>query len=155
MFFCYISFIIAFQKCNLKKNFDINTIDEVANLLLDVVSTKTILFYGEMGVGKTTLIKAIVKALGGNAKVTSPTFSIVNEYEVPNDKVYHFDFYRIDNEIEVLDIGFEDYIYSGHWNFIEWPEKIAGILPDKADIIYIKMNKDGSRTLEMSVSNKN
>ena len=131
--------------------FDINAIDDVAKLLLNSVKTKTILFYGDMGVGKTTLIKALVKALGGTTEATSPTFSIVNEYDVPNDTIYHFDFYRIEDEIEVLDIGIEDYLYSGHWNFIEWPDKIAGILPKPADISYIKLNNDGTRTLEMSV----
>ncbi len=131
--------------------FDINAIDDVAKLLLKSVKTKTILFYGDMGVGKTTLIKALVKALGGTTDATSPTFSIVNEYEVLNDIVYHFDFYRIEDEIEVLDIGIEDYLYAGHWNFIEWPDKIAGILPKPADISYIKLNNDGTRTLKMSV----
>jgi len=131
-------------------NFDINAIDDVAHLLLKSVKTKTILFYGDMGVGKTTLINALVKALGGKEEATSPTFSIVNEYEVQNDTVYHFDFYRIEDEIEVLDIGIEDYLYAGHWNFIEWPDKIAGILPESADISYIKLNIDGTRTLKLS-----
>jgi len=139
----------------LKKVFDIQSIDNVAKELLASVKHKTILFYGEMGAGKTTLISALVKALGGMEEASSPTFSIVNEYEVTNDKVYHFDFYRIEDEIEVLDIGIEDYFYSGHWNFIEWPEKIKGILPLEADISYIKMNKDGSRTLELSVFGEN
>jgi len=135
----------------LKRIFDIQSIDDVAKELLANIKHKTILFYGEMGTGKTTLISELVKALGGLEETSSPTFSIVNEYKVTNDKVYHFDFYRIEDEIEVLDIGIEDYFYSGHWNFIEWPEKIKGILPLEADISYIKMNKDGSRTLELSV----
>ena len=136
----------------LKTIFDINTIDNVAKKLLKAATTKTMLFYGDMGVGKTTLIKALVKALGSNDDITSPTFSIVNEYNVINDKVYHFDFYRIEDETEVYDIGIEEYLYSGHWCFIEWPDKIAGILPNDADISYIKFNTDGSRTLEMNVS---
>jgi len=139
----------------LKKVFDIQSIDKVAKELLSNVKHKTILFYGDMGAGKTTLISALVKALGGIDDVSSPTFSIVNEYEVTNDKVFHFDFYRINNVTEVLDIGIEDYFYSGHWIFIEWPEKIAEILPLKADISYIKINKDGSRTLELDVFGEN
>jgi tRNA threonylcarbamoyladenosine biosynthesis protein TsaE len=139
----------------LKTIFDINEIDDVAKILLEEASTKTILFYGEMGVGKTTLISALVRALGGTEETSSPTFSIVNEYDVVNDKVYHFDFYRVNDEIEVYDIGIEDYLYSGHWCFIEWPDKIAGILPNDADISYIKLNTDGSRTLEIGVSDKN
>lgn len=136
----------------MKRIFDIKSIDEVAYDLVKNAQTKTILFYGDMGVGKTTLIKALVKVLGGTGEVSSPTFSIVNEYQVTDDIVYHFDFYRIDDVNEVLDIGIEDYLYSGHWVFIEWPDKIEGILPDEADISYIKINKDGSRTIEMNVS---
>ena len=133
----------------MEKIFDIQSIDEVAYEMVKRAHCKTILFYGDMGAGKTTLISAIVKALGGTTEVSSPTFSIVNEYQVKDDKVYHFDFYRIDDITEVLDIGIEDYLYSGHWIFIEWPEKIDEILPRDADISYMKMNKDGSRTLEM------
>lgn len=139
----------------LKKVFDIQSIDTVAKELLANAKHKTILFYGAMGAGKTTLIAALVKALGGLEGTSSPTFSIVNEYEVTNDKVYHFDFYRIEDVTEVLDIGIEDYFYSGHWNFIEWPERIAEILPLEADISYIKINNDGSRTLELDVFEKN
>lgn len=131
-------------------SFDLNSIEDVAETLLQKVTTKTLLFYGEMGVGKTTLIQALVRKLGGD-QVTSPTFSIVNEYEVENDIVYHFDFYRINNVSEAYDIGIEDYFYSGHWVFIEWPEKIAEILPFETDISYIKLNKNGSRTLKLEV----
>jgi tRNA threonylcarbamoyladenosine biosynthesis protein TsaE len=136
----------------LEKVFDIQSIDEVAYDLVKNAQTKTILFNGDMGAGKTTLISALVKALGGTTEVSSPTFSIVNEYHVKNGKVYHFDFYRINDLHEALDIGIEDYFYSDHWIFIEWPDKIAEILPDKADISYIKINKDGSRTIKLNVS---
>ena len=139
----------------MNKSFNISDINLVAKQIIESVNSKIILFYGEMGAGKTTLISALVKALGGLEGTSSPTFSIVNEYEVTNDKVYHFDFYRIEDVTEVLDIGIEDYFYSGHWNFIEWPEKIKGILPLEADISYIKINNDGSRTLELDVFEKN
>ena len=128
-------------------DFEIEQLDKAANQLLKLVNSKIILFYGEMGVGKTTLISALVKQLGGNAEVSSPTFSIVNEYLVDNDKVYHFDFYRIEDEYEALDIGVEDYFDSGHWIFIEWPDKIKEILPLNAEISYIKLNDNGSRSL--------
>jgi tRNA threonylcarbamoyladenosine biosynthesis protein TsaE len=131
-------------------SFDLNSIEDVAETLLNKAATKTILFYGEMGVGKTTLIKALVQKLGGE-HVTSPTFSIVNEYEVNQDIVYHFDFYRLNDVSEAYDIGIEDYFYSGHWVFIEWPDKIAEILPFETDISYIKLNKNGSRTLKLEV----
>ena len=90
-----------------------------------------------MGTGKTTLISSISKILGSNSTVSSPTFSIVNEYELPNDKIYHFDFYRIKNYTEALDIGFEEYLKSDSWNFIEWPEKIYPLLPK--GIIHLKL----------------
>jgi tRNA threonylcarbamoyladenosine biosynthesis protein TsaE len=128
-------------------DFDIEQIDKAANQLLESVNSKVILFYGEMGVGKTTLISALVKQLGGATEVSSPTFSIVNEYLVDNDKVYHFDFYRIEDEYEALDIGVEDYFDSGHWIFIEWPEKIKELLPLNSEFSYIKLNKNGSRSL--------
>ena len=129
-------------------SFDLNSIEEIAELLLRKVKTKTILFYGEMGVGKTTLIRALVRQLGGN-HVTSPTFSIVNEYEVTDDIVYHFDFYRIEDENEAYDIGIEDYFYSGHWVYIEWPERIEGLIPLENTRITIIKNQNGSRTLNM------
>ena len=128
-------------------DFDIEQIDKAANQLLESVNSKVILFYGEMGVGKTTLISALVRQLGGDSEVSSPTFSIVNEYIVDNDKVYHFDFYRIEDEYEALDIGVEDYFDSGHWIFIEWPEKIKELLPLNSEFSYIKLNKNGSRSL--------
>ena len=91
---------------------------------------KIFLFYGEMGAGKTTLIKSLCECLGTVEPVTSPTFSIVNEYIGADDKIYHFDFYRLKNETEALDMGYEEYFYSGAYCFIEWPEKIPGLLPD-------------------------
>ena len=123
-------------------------IDKVARKLLEESKTKIILFEGEMGSGKTTLISAMVKILGGDSKASSPTFSIVNEYKVKSDIVYHFDFYRIKNHIEALDIGIEDYFYSGNWNFIEWPDKIRHLLPDKITTIKLIILSDQERELE-------
>jgi len=134
-------------------NFGINDIDSVAKTVLKTVKTKAILFYGEMGVGKTTFINALVNILGGTEKTSSPTFSLVNEYKVKNDIVYHFDFYRIEDEIEVLDIGIEDYFYSGHWNFIEWPEKISRQLPFEADILQLELLENDLRMLKLTVFN--
>ena len=103
-----------------------------------------------MGTGKTTLISAIVKELGGIDVPSSPTFSIVNEYKVTNDTVYHFDFYRLKSQYEALDMGIEDYFHSGSWNLIEWPEKIVSLLPNNASVLELSLAKDNSRTLKIS-----
>ena len=105
-------------------------------------------FYGEMGAGKTTFIKAICEELGVEDVITSPTFAIVNEYSLPDgDCIYHFDFYRIKKLEEVYDMGFEDYFYSGALCFIEWPELIEEVLPEDAVKVNITENADGSRTI--------
>jgi len=130
--------------------YKINDLATVAKQVLEETTSKTLLFYGDMGSGKTTLIKAMVKALGGDDDTSSPTFSIVNEYEVENDVVYHFDMFRIENITEAYDIGMEDYLYSGHYNFIEWPEKIKALLPHDADRLYVSINQDGSRSLKLN-----
>ncbi|MDB5024831.1 MAG: tsaE [Mucilaginibacter sp.] len=90
---------------------------------------KIFLFYGDMGAGKTTLIKSLCHCLGTHESITSPTFSIVNEYEGQGSRIYHFDFYRLKSQNEALDLGYEEYFYSGNYCFIEWPEKIADLLP--------------------------
>ena len=107
-------------------------IREVAIKLIEHFSNRTIGFYGPMGVGKTTLIKAIVKELGGKDEVSSPTFGLVNEYHLLDGNLlgYHFDFYRLNNETEALDVGVEDYFNNNSWVFMEWPEKIKNLLPD-------------------------
>ncbi len=128
--------------------YSLGDIDKVARKLLEESKTKIILFKGEMGSGKTTLISAMVKILGGDSKASSPTFSIVNEYKVKSDIVYHFDLYRIKNHTEALDIGIEDYFYSGNWNFIEWPDKIKHILPDNTTAIKLTILSDQERELE-------
>lgn len=130
-------------------NYSIDTIDSVASSILKEVTSKTLLFYGDMGVGKTTLIKALVKQLGSLENVNSPTFSIVNEYELKDGLIYHFDLFRISNEEEALNFGIEDYLYSNHWIFMEWPEKLGGLIPENFNKIEIKVNLDGSRTLKL------
>lgn len=130
-------------------NFNLQDLPFVAKEILLKVSNKTLLFYGTMGVGKTTLIKEISKQLGVTDVINSPTFSLVNEYEIAKDKIYHFDFYRIKTEEEALDIGIEDYFFSEHWKFIEWPEKISNLLPPNSTKIEMDKNKNGTRTLNI------
>ena len=130
--------------------FNLNELSDVAQTVLKNVQSKTLLFYGDMGAGKTTLISAIVKELGGIDKTSSPTFSIVNEYKVKNDCVYHFDFYRLKNQYEALDMGIEDYFCSGSWNFIEWPDKIVNLLPENVTILKLSLAEDGRRILKLS-----
>jgi tRNA threonylcarbamoyladenosine biosynthesis protein TsaE len=109
-----------------------------------------------MGVGKTTLIKQIVKSLGSADEVTSPTFSIVNEYHTKSEIIYHFDFYRINDIEEAYNFGVEEYLYSNNWCIIEWPDKIQSILPKLVDIIDLVLNSDNSRTLKLnSIKEKN
>lgn len=105
-------------------------------------------FYGKMGAGKTTFIKAICEELGVEDVITSPTFAIVNEYEAPDTTIYHFDFYRIKKLEEVYDMGYEDYFYGGGLCFIEWPELIEELLPEDALRITITEQSDGSRVVE-------
>lgn len=120
----------------------------MAAKLIANVKTKTLLFYGNMGTGKTTLIKAIVKHLGSNDDVSSPTFSIVNEYRLGTNKVYHFDLYRVANLEEAYNFGIEDYLNANCWNLIEWPELIEPII-DSFDKIYIDIDKNNNRVLKL------
>lgn len=107
-------------------------------------------FYGKIGAGKTTFIKAICEELGVEDVITSPTFAIVNEYRsaTTNELIYHFDFYRIKKLDEVYDMGYEDYFYSGALCFLEWPELIEDILPGDAVKVTITQQEDGSRIVE-------
>ena len=105
-------------------------------------------FYGSMGVGKTTFIKAICRQLKVTDNVSSPTFALINEYETREEElIYHFDLYRIKEIGELYDIGYEDYFYGGQYCFIEWPEKAEELLPPGVRRIYITVNQDGSRTI--------
>lgn len=130
--------------------YPIEDIESVASAILKQVTSKTLLFYGDMGVGKTTLIKALSKQLGSTSNVSSPTFSIVNEYEIEDGLIYHFDLYRIKDEEEALNFGIEDYLFNDQWIFIEWPDKLVSFLPEKFNKIEIKLNLDGSRILKLS-----
>lgn len=107
---------------------------------------RVFLFYGSMGAGKTTFIRAICEELGVEESVNSPTFAIVNEYRTgEGDPIYHFDFYRINKEEEAYDFGYEDYFYSGDLCFVEWPEKIENLLPEDAVTVSITELSDGTR----------
>ncbi len=108
-------------------------------------------FYGKMGAGKTTFIKAVCECLGVEDVITSPTFAIVNEYRSQTSElIYHFDFYRIKKLDEVYDMGYEDYFYSGALCFIEWPELIEELLPEDAIKVTISEQEDGSRTVSFN-----
>lgn len=124
---------------------------ELAKQIVNLTDQKIFVFYGEMGAGKTTLIKKIVEVLGSNDEVSSPTYSLVNEYFSDTaGTIYHFDFYRIESEDEVFDIGYEDYLYSSHYCFIEWPEKIANLLPSSYVKVSIK-DQESKRLITLSI----
>ena len=130
----------------------LESIRAVAKQFLQIVGQRRVIaFYGAMGAGKTTFIKALCQEMGVDDVVTSPTFAIVNEYTDPPtgdvewDAVYHFDFYRIKRIEEVYDMGYEDYFYSGNLCLIEWPELVEGLLPDDTLRIHITEQSDGSR----------
>ena len=130
--------------------FSLDQIQEVAEQIIASNPKKIILFNGEMGVGKTTLIKQLCKSLGVDGATSSPTFSLVNEYYTSNNQiVYHFDFYRLNKETEALDMGVDDYLYSGNWCFIEWSEKIGNLIPEEHSIVTIELLADGKRSLKL------
>lgn len=131
--------------------FSLDQIKEVAAQILAQNPKKIILFNGEMGVGKTTLIKQLCKTLGVQDATSSPTFSLVNEYYTSDNQiVYHFDFYRLNKETEALDMGVDDYLYSGNWCFIEWSEKIENLIPEEHSVVTIEQLADGKRSLSLA-----
>lgn len=134
----------------MNKNYSLQEIHTIAKDVIASAKHKTLLFYGEMGVGKTTLIKEICKALNIDDVTHSPTFSLVNEYQTTNNEtVYHFDFYRIENEEEALDMGIEDYLYSNNWCLIEWPENVKNLLPLETVSVHITLLENGMRNIQL------
>ena len=133
----------------MNKTYSLNNISEIAEEIISTVKSKVLLFYGEMGTGKTTLIKEIVKQLGVEGVASSPTFSLVNEYlSRKGEIIYHFDFYRVEKEEEAYDIGFEEYLYENNWCLIEWPEKVENLLPLESVKISLNLNPDNTRTIQ-------
>ena len=128
---------------------NLSDIDAVAQQFLENMGDRNIFaFYGEMGVGKTTFIKALCKSLGVTETITSPTFAIVNEYSKEGgEPIYHFDFYRIKNIEEAYDFGYEDYFFSGHLCFIEWPELVEPLLPEGVVKVQIEIMDNEQRAI--------
>jgi tRNA threonylcarbamoyladenosine biosynthesis protein TsaE len=132
--------------CTVQKE---DELERAAQLLMEEFKNKRVfIFSGTLGAGKTTFIKYICKVLGVTAGISSPTFSLVNEYQcVDGSVIYHFDFYRIKDVQEAYDIGYEEYFYSGNYCFIEWPEKIPGLVPPDAVEIKIEVNSNNDREI--------
>ena len=128
--------------------FSLDELENVAQKIIAFNPNRVILFNGEMGVGKTTLIKKLCSILGVEGATSSPTFSLVNEYQTTtNQIVYHFDCYRLKSEIEALDMGIDEYLYSGNWCFIEWSEKIETLIPEVHSVVNIETLTNGNRKL--------
>lgn len=136
-----------------EKALNISELDKIAKRLIDEFSSQRIFaFYGKMGAGKTTFIQAICKYLGTTDNVTSPTFAIINEYQTIKNSIFHFDFYRIKNLEEAFDMGYEDYLYSGSFCLIEWPEMIEPLLPENRVDVSIEAVENNERLIKAKIS---
>lgn len=134
----------------MNKNYSLGDIQITANRILKAASNKCLLFYGEMGVGKTTLIKAMGKELSVIDNISSPTFSLVNQYKtVLGLTIYHFDFYRLEHEKEAFDLGFEDYFERDCWCFVEWPQNAKNLTPKNAVEIHLSLLENGERNVQL------
>jgi tRNA threonylcarbamoyladenosine biosynthesis protein TsaE len=134
---------------NFKYNYNLSEINKIAEKIINF-NKKIILFYGDIGAGKTTLIKEICKQLNSKSNFSSPTYQIVNEYSCPNALIYHFDLYRIKTKMELIDLGFDDYLFSENYCLIEWPELAEGFVTEN----YIKLKIitiDNGREVEIEV----
>ena len=143
------------NKINSLKTFkatSVSDLKQIAEKLIEQFGTKRVIaFYGEMGVGKTTLIKELCIVLGVTEIANSPTFSIVNEYVgAENKSIYHFDFYRIEKEEEVYDLGYEDYFYSDNFCFVEWPEMIPNLLPEDVVKVTLELDDENNRLISIA-----
>jgi tRNA threonylcarbamoyladenosine biosynthesis protein TsaE len=125
---------------------------DIARIVIASTTSKCLAFYAPMGAGKTTLIKTLVSELGSSDIVSSPTFGLVNEYHHTDGKLlaYHFDFYRLQDEMEAMDMGLEDYLASEAWIFIEWPEKIPNLIPTTATAIHIDIVSPTQRRISFT-----
>ena len=130
--------------------YNIEQVETVAKQVLEAATSKIILFEGDMGVGKTTLIKTLVDLLGSEDLVSSPTFSLVNEYKGVNDNIFHFDLYRVEDEEELYNFGIETYIYSNDYVFVEWPNLLKPLLQDQFTTINIKLSENSTRELTLT-----
>ncbi len=129
-----------------------NNLKRIADNIIKVAGNERIVaFYGKMGVGKTTLIRYLCQSLGVTSVVTSPTFTLVNEYPSNDGPVFHFDFYRISKASEVLDLGIDECFDSGHWCLIEWPELAEELLPEIVVRVFLAENPSGSRTIRVEI----
>ena len=136
-----------------EKAVNLKQLDKVAEKLINQFTGHRIFaFYGKMGAGKTTFIQSVCRMLGSGDNVTSPTFALINEYKTGDQQsIFHFDFYRINNIVEAFDLGYEDYLYSGNYCLIEWPEMIEPLLPENIVKVKIEVDEDGTRNISAEI----